>query len=305
MKKNITLLILAAGMGSRFGGLKQVEPMGPSGEFIIDYSVYDAIKAGFTKIVFLIKKENYELFKQTIGKRVEPHIEVAYCFQENNNLPKGIEVPINRTKPLGTAHAILCCRKEINTPFAIINADDFYGRDAFIKASEFLQKKVNDNSINYYGMIGYIVKNTITDMGSVKRGICEVENNKLLKLTESNVLRINGKIIATPLNSTKSFEVSDDCIVSMNMLLFTPSIFKYIEDKFPVFLEKNKSKLDSCEFLIPEVLFQTIEDGYADVLVIKTSATWHGVTYKEDMIDVKNALKDLVSIGEYQKDLWK
>ena len=180
MNKDITLLILAAGMGSRFGGLKQIEPMGPNDEFIIDYSVYDALKAGFTKIIFLIKEENYEVFKETIGKRVEPHIKVEYCFQKNDNIPEGYEIPKERIKPLGTAHAILCCREKINEPFAIINADDFYGRDAYFKASEFL-KQSYENKEDKYGMIGYLIKNTITEYGAVKRGVCQVENNKLLK----------------------------------------------------------------------------------------------------------------------------
>lgn len=303
MKKNITLIVLAAGMGSRFGGLKQVEPMGPNGEFIIDYSVYDALKAGFTKIVFLIKRENYDLFKETIGKRVEPHIKVEYCFQENNNIPKGYSIPTTRTKPLGTAHAILCCKDKVNEPFAIINADDFYGRDAYFKASEFLNKEYNGDK-EKYGMIAYNVENTITETGTVKRGICEVKNNHLLKLTESNVERVNDKIIATPLNGTTPFEVKEKTVVSMNMLLFQPSIFEYIEDKFPIYLEKNKENIEKCEFLIPDVLFETIEDNYADVEVIKTTATWHGVTYKEDALDVKNSIKSLVDSGEYKYNLW-
>ena len=179
MKKDITLVILAAGMGSRFGGLKQIEPMGPSDEFIIDYSVYDAIKAGFNKIVFLIKRENYDLFKETIGARVEPHIKVEYAFQELSNLPIGYELPSDRTKPLGTAHAVLCCQDVVNEPFAMINADDFYGRDAFIKAYDFLVNA--DSNSNNYGMIGYMVSNTLTENGSVKRGVCEVDENDMFE----------------------------------------------------------------------------------------------------------------------------
>ena len=180
MKKDVTLVILAAGMGSRFGGLKQIEPMGPSDEFIIDYSVYDAIKAGFNKIVFIIKRENYELFKETIGKRVEPHIKVEYAFQELNNLPKGWDIPSGRMKPLGTAHAVLCAKDYVNEPFAMINSDDFYGRDAFIKAYEYLSNTDNDSS--KYGMIGYMVANTLTENGSVKRGVCNIDNNEYLYL---------------------------------------------------------------------------------------------------------------------------
>ena len=163
MKKDITLVILAAGMGSRFGGLKQITPLGPNDEFIIDYSVYDAIQAGFTKIVFLIKEENYDVFKETIGARVEPHIPVEYCFQKNDNLPTGYEMPADRVKPLGTAHAILCCKNKVHEPFMIINADDFYGRDAFVKGANYL-KEMMDEKPYPYGLVGYLVKNTITEM---------------------------------------------------------------------------------------------------------------------------------------------
>ncbi len=303
MKKDITLVILAAGMGSRFGGLKQIEPMGPNDEFIIDYSVYDAIKAGFNKIVFIIKKENYNIFKETIGKRVEPHIHVEYVFQENDNVSDIYSDFKYRSKPLGTAHAILCCKEVVKEPFAIINADDFYGRDAYIKAAEFLKEEHFGDKENY-GMIGYIVKNTITEVGSVKRGICEVENGYLKKLTESKVEKVDGKIIAQPLSGEPSFEVAEDTTVSMNLLLFNLSIFDYIEKKFPLFLEKNKNNSESSEFLIPDVLFESIEDGVSTVKVIPTTASWHGVTYKEDVEDVKNAISELISAGEYSKNLW-
>ena len=304
MNKDITLIVLAAGMGSRFGGLKQVEPMGPNGEFIIDYSVFDAIKAGFTKIVFLIKRENFELFKETIGKRVEPHIKVEYCFQENNNIPDGYSIPDSRKKPLGTAHAILCCRDKVNEPFAIINADDFYGRDAYFKASEFL-KGEKDSTPVQYGMIAYIVKNTITDVGAVKRGICEVENDHLLKLTESNVERVNGKIIASPLNGDDSFEVSEDTVVSMNMLLFTPSIFDYIEDIFSKYLENHKSDIDTCEFLIPDVIKDGILEKKIEMEVLPTNAKWQGVTYKEDKPQVVKEIQELIENNVYPQKLWR
>lgn len=304
MNKDITLVILAAGMGSRFGGLKQIEPFGPNGEFIIDYSIYDAIKAGFTKIVFLIKKENYQIFKETIGSRVEPHIKVEYCFQENDNLPLGCCVPTTRVKPLGTAHAILCCKEKINEPFMIINADDFYGRDAFIKGAKFL-RNLEEQTPHLYGIITYLVKNTITKNGSVKRGICEIKNNYLTKIIESKVEKINGKTIAEPLNGTKKFEVSEDTPVSMNMLLFTPSIFDYIENNFKDFLEKNKNNLDECEYLIPEVLYKAIKENFAKVETISTASTWHGVTYKKDSAVLKDALNKLVSEKDYPNKLWE
>lgn len=303
MKKDVTLVILAAGMGSRFGGLKQIEPMGPSDEFIIDYSVYDAIKAGFNKIVFIIKRENYELFKETIGKRVEPHIKVEYAFQELNNLPKGWDIPSGRMKPLGTAHAVLCAKDYVNEPFAMINSDDFYGRDAFIKAYEFLSNTDNDSS--KYGMIGYMVANTLTENGSVKRGVCEVDSNNYLKsITESKIEKIGNEIVASPLDGSDSFTVNSDDTVSMNFLLFTPSIFGYIEEGFSKFFMDNKEDLLTSEYLIPDVVSNLIKDGRASMEVIRTTASWHGVTYREDTPDVKNSIKKLVEDGEYKANLW-
>ena len=303
MKKDITLVILAAGMGSRFGGLKQIEPMGPNGEFIIDYSVYDAIKAGFNKIVFLIKRENYDLFKETIGARVEPYIKTEYAFQELNNLPLGYNLPSDRVKPLGTAHAVLCCKEKVHENFAMINSDDFYGRDAFIKAYEYLSKV--DESSSEYGMIGYRVANTLTENGSVKRGVCNVDNNGYLtNLTESKVERVNNEIIASPLDGSKAFTVKDDDTVSMNFLLFTPSIFNYIEDGFSEFFDNNKDNLLTAEYLIPDVLSNLIKNNKASTKVIPTSANWYGVTYKEDTPGVKRAIQNLVDNHEYNDNLW-
>lgn len=303
MKKDVTLVILAAGMGSRFGGLKQIESMGPSDEFIIDYSVYDAIKAGFNKIVFIIKRENYELFKETIGKRVEPHIKVEYAFQELNNLPKGWDIPSGRMKPLGTAHAVLCAKDYVNEPFAMINSDDFYGRDAFIKAYKFLSNTDNDSS--EYGMIGYMVANTLTENGSVKRGVCEVDSNNYLKsITESKIEKIGNEIVASPLDGSDSFTVNSDDTVSMNFLLFTPSIFGYIEEGFSKFFMDNKEDLLTSEYLIPDVVSNLIKNGRASMEVIRTTASWHGVTYREDTPDVKNSIKNLVDEGEYKENLW-
>lgn len=303
MKKDVTLVILAAGMGSRFGGLKQIEPMGPNDEFIIDYSVYDAIRAGFNKIVFIIKRENYELFKETIGKRVEPHIKVEYAFQELNNLPEGFSIPDDRVKPLGTAHAVLCAKDYVNEPFAMINSDDFYGRDAFIKAYDFLS--TTESTSNKYGMIGYMVANTLTENGSVKRGVCDVDDNDYLKsITESKVERVNNEIIANPLDGSDSFVVGEEDTVSMNYLLFTPSIFDYIYDEFNDFFIENKDNLLTSEYLIPDVVSNLINEGKASMKVIRTSASWHGVTYREDTPDVKASIKKLVDEGEYNSNLW-
>lgn len=303
MKKDVTLLILAAGMGSRFGGLKQIEPMGPNGEFIIDYSVFDAIKAGFTKIVFIIKKENYELFKETIGKRIEGHIKVEYAFQELDNIPEGYNVPEDRVKPLGTAHAIYCAKDYIYEPFAMINSDDFYGRDAFIKAYEYLSK-LDINSSNF-GMIGYKACNTLTENGSVKRGVCDTDkDNYLVKITESKLERIDGTIKASPLSGENSFDIDDNSVVSMNFLLFSPMIFNYIMDGFDSFFKNNEDNMDTAEYLIPDLLSILIKNNKAKCLVLDTTASWYGVTYREDTPSVKKAIKNLVETHEYNNNLW-
>ena len=303
MKKDVTLLILAAGMGSRFGGLKQIEPMGPNGEFIIDYSVFDAIKAGFTKIVFIIKKENYELFKETIGKRIEGHIKVEYAFQELDNIPEGYNVPEDRVKPLGTAHAIYCAKDYIYEPFAMINSDDFYGRDAFIKAYEYLSK-LDINSSNF-GMIGYKACNTLTENGSVKRGVCDTDkDNYLVKITESKLERIDGTIKPSPLSGENSFDIDDNSVVSMNFLLFSPMIFNYIMDGFDSFFKNNEDNMDTAEYLIPDLLSILIKNNKAKCLVLDTTASWYGVTYREDTPSVKKAIKNLVETHEYNNNLW-
>lgn len=209
-EKDLTLLIMAAGMGSRFGGLKQIEPVGPNDEFIIDYSVYDAIKAGFNKIVFIIKKENYEVFKETIGKRIEDKIKVEYAFQDLNNLPAGYTCPPDRTKPWGTAHAILAAKDIIHEPFAIINSDDFYGRDAYQVISKFLNDEKKENT---YALVGYHVKNTLTENGSVKRGVCKINNNLLESIIESSVIEENGIITASPLDGTMPFIIDNNTYV--------------------------------------------------------------------------------------------
>ena len=299
MNKDLTLVIMAAGMGSRFGGLKQIEPIGPNNEFLIDYSIYDAIKAGFSKIVFIIKKENEEIFKSTIGTRVEGHIPVSYVFQDSSNIPVNIDFS-NREKPLGTGHAIYCCKDEVTTPFAIINADDFYGRDAFIKIVEFL-KNTDDNS---YGLVGYKVNNTLTDNGSVKRGICYAKDNYLNYIVESSIERKNNKIIASPLNGKEPFEVTTDTLVSMNMIGFTPKIFNYLEKELTNFLKNPNTNLEKDEFLIPDVLQTSISEDNKKVKVLDTTAVWYGVTHKEDKDFVVNSINKLVTDGIYPNNLW-
>ena len=301
----MTLVILAAGMGSRFGGWKQIEPIDEYGHFIIDYSIYDAIREGFTKVVFIIKRENYDIFRETIGKRIEKKIEVEYVFQEIDNLPEGYSVPEGRIKPWGTAHAILCAKDKVDENFAIINADDFYGRDAYHVISKFMKNNNTHDNILRYAMAGYKVKNTLTENGSVKRGVCEEENGYLTNIIECKVEKVDSEIIATPLEGGNSFKVLEDAPVSMNMFAFTKDIFKYLEEGFPLFLDKHKEDIDTCEYLIPSVVFEEIENKIATVEVLKTNAIWQGITYKEDKEKVVKEIKKLVDNNEYPKDLWK
>lgn len=302
--KDKTLLILAAGMGSRFGGLKQMEPLGPNGEFIIDYSIFDAVRNGFNKIVFIIKEEHHQIFKDTIGKRIEKkltekNIKIEYVFQDTKNIEDRAELPKDRVKPYGTAHAILCAKDVINEPFIIINADDFYGNEAF----EAVGRYIDENNKNEIGLVGYNIENTLTENGSVKRGICEVENGKLIKIIESSVEEKDGIITASPLDGSESFTVTKDNKASMNMNSFYPEFFKYIDKKMDEFL--STANLEKDEFLIPSVIAEAIADGTTSVNVIETNAKWVGVTYKEDKPNVVEYIKKQVEQNKYPNDLWK
>ena len=298
---NLTLVVMAAGIGSRFGGLKQLTPVGPSGEFIIDYSVYDAIYAGFNKVVFIIKKENLEDFKNTIGNRMSKSIKVEYCFQDNTSLPEGYSINVEREKPLGTGHAVYCTKDIVKEPFVVITADDFYGRDAFVQAAEFLKSNYDTNSTNY-GMVAYSVGKVISDRASVKRGMCKVIDGKLNTIIESSVERVNGEIVATALNNGDSFKVEEDALCSMSFFIFYPSIFKYLERDLKLFL--NNSDLSSKEFFLPDVVDKVIKNNEGSVSVLSTTATWYGVTYREDLDVVKNAISELIDEGLYNSSLW-
>ena len=297
----MTLVIMAAGMGSRFGGLKQIEPIDEYGNFIIDYSIYDAIKVGFTKVVFIIKRENYDIFRETVGSRVEKYIDVEYVFQELDVLPEGYTVPEGREKPWGTGHAILCCKDAVKENFAIINSDDFYGYDAYRVIAEFLKQNHDESK---YAMAGYKVKNTLTENGSVKRGVCQVKDNYLTRLIESVIEDRDGKLIATALENGEEFEVSREDTVSMNMFGFTPKLFKRLEADFPKFLDSHKDDNLKCEYLIPTIVFEQIEDKEATVEVLKTDAVWQGITYREDKDKVVSEIKKLVEAGVYPPGLW-
>ena len=294
------LLIMAAGMGSRFGGLKQIEPVGPNKEFIIDYSIYDAKKAGFDKVIFIIKEENYNDFKETIGKRVEPYIDVDYVFQKMEDIPEFVKIPDTRVKPWGTAQAIYEAKDKITGPFLVINADDFYGRDAYFVARDFLISDEKDK----YSTVGYIADNTMTKNGSVKRGVIKAKDNKLESITESKLEYVGDNIIAKSLETGKEFEVAKDDYVSMNMLTFDTSIFPFLKKRMDIFFKENENNLDSCEFLIPIEMERAIEEGKT-VKVLNTTSNWYGITYREDLDEVKDAIKRMIEEGEYPKNLWE
>ena len=300
--KEKTLLILAAGMGSRFGGLKQIQPVGPNGEFIIDYSIYDAKKAGFNKVVFVIKEEHYDLFKETIGKRIESHIKVEYAFQDNRLVPKEYQDKVSeRKKPLGTAHAILCAKEKINETFAIINADDFYGYDAIKKASDYL----DNMRAGHYGMIAYLIKNTLSPSGACSRGICYEVDNKLLKVVEHRVEKINNKIMAKSEATGEETELKENTPVSMNLLLFSKDFFSILEKYFHQFLESNKEDLSKKEYQIPTVLNNSMnyEEKIVDLMI--TDAKWYGITYQEDKEIIKAAFSKMIEEKTYPQNLWK
>lgn len=297
-----TLVVMAAGMGSRFGGLKQIEPVGPSGEFIIDYSIYDAIKAGFEKIVFIIKEENLELFEETVGNRIKKHINVEYAFQRMDDIPVSFKIE-EREKPLGTAHAVYCARNCIDGNFAIINADDFYGYGAIKEMSLFLDNALN-NDEEIYGIVGYKVSNTITDNGSVKRGICKINGNSIVELDESIVEKQSDNYTRTSIKTGTKEQVNGDASVSMNLIGFPKVFINHLETYLKTFLEENKSSLGDKELLVPDIIGDLLNKKEVTVKLLKTDEVWYGITYKEDKELVVNAINDMIDNGIYPRNLW-
>ena len=293
------LVVMAAGLGSRFGGSKQTTGLGPNGEFIIDYSVYDAVKAGFKKVVFIIRECDYDVFRNSIGKRIEKSIDVEYVFQKMDDIPEGCSVPEERVKPLGTGHALLSCRNVVDENFAIINADDFYGRESFIKIAEYL-KNLDKNSKDYC-MVAYILKNTLSDNGSVSRGVCEVNDGKLVNITErKDILYKDGRLVYI---DGEEYELSPNSYVSVNLWGFTPKVFEDASSYFVDFFKETKD-LVKGEFYLPTIVEKSIEDGKAIVNVLDTTAKFNGVTYKEDKEKMEKYLKELVDNGIYPNNLW-
>lgn len=300
----MTLFILAAGMGSRYGGLKQIDKFTENGEFIIDFSIYDAIKAGFDRIVFVIKKENYEVFKETVGHRIEKKVKVEYVFQDMDTFVPADKIPAERVKPWGTTHALLCGKDVLDDGFAVINADDFYGRDAFFKAAEFI--KNSDENSSHYCMVGYMLGNTLTDNGSVARGECHKDENGMLdKIVErTKLFKEEGGAYYTDENG-ETVHLPNDTVVSMNFWGFTPSVFKGLEEDFNAFINDTTREPLKSECLLPNTIGKMMKAGECDVKVLTTSAKWFGVTYADDKPDVIAKLKALIDAGEYPNGLWK
>ena len=302
----MTLVILAAGMGSRYGGLKQIDPMNADGDFIIDFSIYDAIKAGFNKVVFIIKEENLNDFKETIGNRINKYIDVDYAFQRIDDVPKWFSVPAERTKPWGTTQAMMSIIGIVNEPFAVINSDDFYGREAFEIIAEHLRKVENSGETKpQFCMAGYKLKNTVTEYGAVNRGVCNInEHGHLANIVEVKEIVPVGKGKAEYPNGNDKITLDLETIVSMNCWGFTPDLFPHLSAEFDRFLHKINNPLKDESYL-PNVIDSMIKSDACDVVVYNTNATWLGVTYAEDKPAVVAGMKKLIEEGVYPNHLWK
>ena len=302
MKKPV-LVIMAAGMGSRYGGLKQIDPVDEQGHIIMDFSIYDARRAGFEEVIFIIKKENEQLFREAIGDRISQTMKVHYAFQELTDLPEGVEVPEGRKKPWGTGHAVLSARDLIHGPFAVINADDYYGVEAFQIVYDFLVKQeAGDDAVQEYVMAGYLLKNTLTENGSVARGVCTTDaSGSLTSIVERTKIVRQGKDAAYLADDRETWiPVSGDSVVSMNMWGFPLSFMTQLKARFPLFLEKElKENPAGCEYFLPFVVNDLMEEGKAKVKVLTVHDVWHGVTYAEDKQGVVEAMQALKEAGVY------
>lgn len=297
-----TLVVMAAGMGSRFGGLKQMTPVDPQGDSILHFSLYDAYRAGFGKVVFIIKKSIEEAFREKVLPGLDRYFEVACVNQEVDFLPEGFTVPEGREKPWGTAHAVLCAKDEIPGPFAVINADDFYGRHAFEAIAGFLSQHHEPGE---YAMVGYLLRNAMTDNGYVARGVCETKNGFLTGVTERTHIEKRGNDAAYTEDGEHFVPLSGDTIVSMNLWGFSPMILEEIERRFPIFLRENLAKNPlKCEFYLPSVANAQIQENTATIRVLHTDETWYGVTYREDLASVQEAIAKMRAEGKYPEHLF-
>ena len=296
------LVIMAAGMGSRFGGLKQIEPVDEQGHIIMDFSLFDAHRAGFRDLVFIIKPELEQSFRERIGDRMEQYFNVHYVFQTVDKLPEGFSLPADRVKPWGTGHAVLCAKHVLDGSFAVINADDFYGSGAFSAIYDYLANNEDDSA---YAMVGYHLRNTVTENGSVARGVCEVENGLLTGITERTKIFKRGEDAAYTEDGETFVDLPGDTLVSMNLFGFTRQMMEQLEARFPAFLTEGLATNPlKCEYYLPTVVNQQLEEGIASVRVLPCGEVWHGVTYREDLQSVKDAIRDMQENGTYTKELW-
>ncbi len=298
-----TLVVMAAGLGSRYGGLKQIAPVDDAGHILIDFSIFDAVQAGFDRVVCIIKPEMEQEFHEVIGRRIAPFVELCYAFQQPDVLPEGFAVPEGRTKPWGTAHAVLCAKEKVHTPFAVINADDFYGRKAFEAICRFLNEKHDENE---HAMVGYRVENTLTENGSVARGICEVDGQgRLLSITERTKVEPRPGGAAFTEDGQEYTFVPAGTRVSMNLWGFQPSILKEIEKRFPAWLRENLPHDPlKCEYFLPLIPNALLREKRGSVRVLDTQEKWYGVTYREDMPRVRAAIAEMKRHGVYPEELW-
>ena len=303
--KKTTLVIMAAGMGSRYGGVKQLDPVGPSGEIIMDYSVYDAISAGFNKVVFIIRKELEKDFREVIGDKFSKNIEVDYVFQELDDLPDGIALPEGRTKPWGTGQAVLSCKGVVNEPFAVINADDYYGKEAFVKIHDYLVSLDSGEDKYAFCMAGFVLANTLSDNGTVTRGICKVdEEGILIDVNETaDLIQVGELVEGSDLITDEEVSLDINNVVSMNMWGFTPELLEELDAGFKSFLKDHGSQLKT-EYLLPDVIADLIKEDKAKVKVLSTKDKWFGVTYKEDKKKVMESFQELIDKGLYPKKLF-
>lgn len=311
MSKDPTLIVMAAGLGSRYGGIKQIEPIGPHGATLLDYAVYDALRAGFGKVVFVVNATIEAPFRERFGTTIERHCDVAYVVQRLTNLPPGFALPPERQKPWGTGHAVLSCRDVVGGPFAVINADDFYGHAAFETLSGYLASAEDKDSFYNYCMVGYVLGNTVTEHGHVSRGVCTVDDDGfLVHIRERTHIKRRGATSEAPAavayteDGATWIDIPAEAAVSMNIWGFTPSLFGELERRFPIFLENNVQNIQKAEFFLPNIVGDMVRERKARVRVLASDAQWFGVTYKEDRPRVERSIRALIEQGVYPENLW-
>jgi hypothetical protein len=299
------LVVLAAGIGSRYGGLKQIDPVGPNDELIIDYSIYDALRAGFGKVVFVINERIEQAFREQVGKTIERQCETAYVCQKLEDVPPGFQVPANRRKPWGTAHATLVCKDVVDTNLAVINADDFYGRTSYEVLCQYLGQARDHVAVHEYCMVGFSLLNTLTEHGNVARGVCAVdEDGFLVEIHERTRIQQFGRVAKYTENGEAWIEIPHDSVASMNIWGFTPSLFAGLEARFGRFLQDNTANIEKAEFFLSEAVGDMVREGQARVRVLPTADRWSGVTYQQDRPRVKQGIQDLIRQGVYPANLW-